>query len=65
MDWLDQKGIEYEERSALSLNPNDEIAKSFGYEFETVPTTVIGKEVIEGFDRPAILRALKNSGGVG
>ncbi|MCL1839386.1 glutaredoxin family protein [Candidatus Saccharibacteria bacterium] len=59
MDWLDQKGILYEERNTLSLDPADEIAKKFGYEFETVPTTIIGDEVIVGFNRPAILRALK------
>ena len=62
MDWLDQKEIAYEERSALSLDPNDEIAKSFGYEFETVPTTIIGEETIVGFDRPAILKALQRNG---
>jgi len=61
MDWLDQKEIAYEERSALSLDKDDEIAKSFGYEFETVPTTIIGDAVIEGFDRRAILRALKQN----
>ena len=59
MDWLDQKEIAYEERSALSLAVDDEIAKKFDYNFETVPTTIIGDEVIVGFDRPAVLRALK------
>jgi len=58
LDWLDQKGISYEERSALSLDKDDEIAKRFGYEFETVPTTVIGDLVIVGFNRRAILEAL-------
>ncbi len=63
MDWMDQSGIEYEERSALSLDPKDEIAKRFGYEFEVVPTTIIGDEVIVGFKRPEILKALKKYGG--
>lgn len=62
MDWLDQKGIEYEERNALSLAVDDEIAKKFDYKFDTVPVSVIGDEVIEGFDRPAILKALKGNG---
>lgn len=62
MDWLDQQEIEYEERSALALAKDDEIAKKFGYEFETVPTTIIGDEVIVGFDRPAILLALEQNG---
>ena len=61
LDWMDQKEIEYEERSALSLDKDDEIAKSFGYEFETVPTTIIGGEVIIGFNRPAILKALRQN----
>jgi glutaredoxin len=59
MDWLDQEKIAYEERHTLSLAVDDEIAKKFDYDFETVPTTIIGDEIIVGFDRPAILRALK------
>lgn len=49
MDWLDEKGIEYEEVDASEM---DDIA--------VVPVTVIGDEKIVGFDRPAIKRALKN-----
>ena len=47
MDWLDEKGIEYEEVDATKM---DDIA--------VVPVTVIGDEKIVGFDRPAIKRAL-------
>lgn len=49
MNWLDEKGIEYEEIDASEM---DDIA--------VVPVTVINGEKIVGFDRPAIKRALKN-----
>ncbi len=48
MDWLDEKGIEYQE---IDASNDDSIA--------VVPVTVIGDEKIVGFDRPAIKRALK------
>lgn len=47
MDWLDSKGIEYKEIDAT----NDE-------SITVVPVTEIGDVRIEGFDRPAIKRAL-------
>ena len=47
MDWLDEKGIEYEEIDASSMD-----------DIRVVPVTVIGDTRIEGFDRPAIKRAL-------
>lgn len=49
MDWLDDKGIEYEEIDATTM---DDIA--------AVPVTVIGDTKIVGFDRPAIKKALAN-----
>ena len=49
MDWLDEKGVEYEEIDA-SGDP----------EIVAVPVTEINGERIVGFDRPAIKRALKN-----
>ena len=48
MDWLDEKGIEYQEMDATK---EPDIA--------TVPVTEINGERIVGFDRPAIKRALK------
>lgn len=48
MDWLDEKGIEYEELDATGEA-----------DISAVPVTVIGDEKIVGFDRPAIKRALK------
>ncbi len=47
MDWLDSKGVEYEEVDAT----NEEGIK-------VVPVTEINGERIVGFDRPAIKRAL-------
>ena len=49
MDWLDEKGVQYEEVDATSM---DDIA--------VVPVTEINGERIVGFDRPAIKKALKN-----
>ena len=51
MDWLDEKGIEYQEMDATK---EPDIA--------TVPVTEINGERIVGFDRPAIKRALKKMG---
>jgi glutaredoxin len=48
MDWLDEKGVQYEEVDA-----------SKDKTISSVPVTVIGDERIVGFDRPAIKRALK------
>ncbi|MBQ9171575.1 glutaredoxin family protein [Candidatus Saccharibacteria bacterium] len=48
MDWLDEKGVQYEEVDA-----------SRDKTISSVPVTVIGDERIVGFDRPAIKRALK------
>ena len=49
MDWLESKGVEYEEVDARG---NEEI--------KTVPVTEIGETRIVGFDRPAIRKALRN-----
>jgi len=48
MDWLDQQGIKYQEVDASNM-PN----------IHVVPVTVIGDDVIEGFDRPAIKKAIR------
>jgi len=62
MDWMDQKGIEYEERDSTKAEIAAEVASKIGHEMEIAPTTIVGDTVIEGFDRPAILRALKRDG---
>ena len=48
MDWLDSKGVEYQEVDATRIP-----------EIKAVPVTEINGERIEGFDRPAIKKALK------
>ena len=48
MDWLDDLGVEYEEVDATDM-PG----------IEVVPVTEIDGKRIEGFDRPAIKKALK------
>ena len=51
MDWLDKKGVEYEEINAEGMD-----------DITSVPTTEIEGERIIGFDRPAIKKALKKAG---
>lgn len=48
MDWLDKKGVEYVEMDATK-EPD----------ITAVPVTEINGKRIEGFDRPAIKKALK------
>lgn len=48
MDWLDDLGVEYEEVDATDIAG-----------IPVVPVTEIGDLRIEGFDRPAIKKALK------
>lgn len=48
MDWLDQQGVEYEEVDAANM-PG----------IQAVPVTEINGELIVGFDRPALKKALK------
>ena len=49
MDWLDSKGIKYQEMDATKEK-----------DITSVPVTEINGQRIEGFDRPAIKKALKN-----
>ena len=49
MDWLDDMGVEYEEIDATAVEG-----------IKAVPVTEIGGKRIEGFDRPAIKKALKS-----
>ncbi len=48
MDWLDDLGVEYEEIDASDMD-----------DIQVVPVTEINGQRIEGFDRPAIKKALK------
>ncbi len=49
MDWLEKQGIEYEEIDASQMEG-----------ITAVPVTEIGDQRIIGFDRPAIIKALKD-----
>ncbi|MDR3297902.1 MAG: glutaredoxin family protein [Candidatus Nomurabacteria bacterium] len=59
MDWLDSKEIEYETKDITEPAVEDEASRALGYKISTVPTTLIGDEVIVGFDRPAFTKALE------
>lgn len=60
MSWLEEKGIDFEERDLSDEKIREKAAKQLGYEPSSVPLTVIGDKEIQGFNRPAIKRALKN-----
>ncbi len=61
MEWFNQNGIEYIPRDLTDPTTAFEAEKQLGYPVTTVPTTVIGKEVIVGFNRSKIKRALRNA----
>ena len=60
MAWLEEKGIDFEERDLSDEKVREKAAKKLGYEPASVPLTIIGDKEIQGFNRPAIKRALKN-----
>ena len=51
MDWLESKGVEYQEMDATKES-----------DIAAVPVTDVGGKRIVGFDRPAITKALKAEG---
>lgn len=51
MDWLESKGITYEERDATKEA-----------DIKTVPVTEVDGQRIVGFDRPGVKKALKQAG---
>jgi glutaredoxin len=59
MAWLEKKGIEFEEKDLSDKKIRAKLEKQYDREFTSVPLTIIGDEIIEGFNRPAIKRALK------
>ena len=59
MAWLEEKGIDFEERDLSNEKIRKKAEESLGYEPSSVPLTIIGDKEIEGFNRPAIKRALK------
>ena len=61
MEWLDSIGVEYEEKDSTDPAVEDEISRKLGYKIDTVHTTVIGDEIVIGFNRPAIQKALNKA----
>lgn len=59
MAWLEKQGIEFKERNLANEKTRAKLEAKFDREFKSAPVVVIGDEVIEGFNRPAIKRALK------
>lgn len=59
MDWLEKKDIDFEEYDMSDEKLRTKIEKKLGRTVSSVPLTLIGDEAIEGFNRPAIKRALK------
>lgn len=60
MAWLEEKGIDFVEHDLSDEKIREKAAEKLGYEPSSVPLTVIGDKEIEGFNRPAIKRALKH-----
>lgn len=59
MAWLEKKGIAFEEYDLSDEKVCAKIEKKLGHEISSVPLTLINGEEIEGFNRPAIKKALK------
>lgn len=59
MAWLEKKDIEFEEKDLSDGKVRKKLEEKYGREFMSVPITEINGELIEGFNRPAIKRALK------
>jgi glutaredoxin len=60
MSCLEEKGIDFEERDLSDEKIRQKATKALGYEPSSVPLTIIGDKEIQGFNRPAIKRALKH-----
>ena len=61
MAWLEKKGVDFEEYDLSDEKLRAKVEKKLGREISSVPLTLINDEVIEGFNRPAIKRALKRA----
>lgn len=58
MDWCDQVGIAYIEKNLEDPQTNLEAVRDYG-EIEIVPTSIVNGDVIVGFNRRAIKKALR------
>ncbi|MDR2063904.1 MAG: NrdH-redoxin [Candidatus Nomurabacteria bacterium] len=62
MDWLDQIRVPYEERDAELQEHHTFLEEQLGDDFEGVPVILVGDVIINGFDRPKIIKALEKAG---
>lgn len=61
--WLDSLGVKYESKNIEEdEKAKEELLGKLGGQFQGVPTTSIGDEVIVGFDRPKLTAALEAVG---
>lgn len=57
--WLESLGVSYESRDIEEdESAKEELLAKLGGHFQGVPTTIIGDEIIIGFDRPKLQAAL-------
>lgn len=59
--WLEENGIAFEERDLSDPAVAFRSTQELGYEIASVPITKIGDDVIVGFDRAKIKKALKDN----
>lgn len=63
MQWLDKLGIPYEAKDIeADEDANKELLEKLGGNFQGVPVTDIGGEIILGFDRPKLQKTLETQG---
>ncbi|MDR2336918.1 MAG: glutaredoxin family protein [Candidatus Nomurabacteria bacterium] len=62
MDWLDQIHVAYEEKNAETAENQAFLKQKLGDDFDGVPVVLLGDIIINGFDRPKIIKALKKVG---
>lgn len=59
--WLDKLGVEYNEKDIEEDKAaHDELMEKLGGNFQGVPVTDIDGEIVLGFDRPKLQKALEN-----
>ena len=60
--WLESLGVTFASRDIEEdESAKDELLAKLGGQFQGVPTTIIGDEVIIGFDRPKLQAALEKN----
>ena len=61
--WLESLGVEFTNRDIeVEEGARDELLEKLNGEFRGVPTTIIGDEVIVGFNVPVLQAALQKTG---